>query len=262
MGHYQAQPPGGLVEREQTHDALESAAKPTSGESMLNIESKWVLLTGASRGIGRQVAGALANQGARLILHSRDLGHTAALEAELQGRGAVVCSLAAELSDHRQVTNLAEEALRISGGIDILYNNAAIQPAWHEDMFATEPDEYLAAYRVNSIAPITLCNLILPGMIARGFGRVINVTSGIKGQPQLMAYAASKAALDKYVYDMAPHLEGTGVTMNLLDPGWLRTDLGGRQAPNEVETVLPGALMPVLMEDGSSGRWFSAQDYR
>jgi NAD(P)-dependent dehydrogenase (short-subunit alcohol dehydrogenase family) len=99
-------------------------------------------------------------------------------------------------------------------------------------------------------------------MIERGFGRVVNITSGIKDQPELMAYAASKAALDKYVYDMAPHLAGTGVTMNLLDPGWLRTDLGGPQAPNAVESVLPGAMVPVLLEDGSCGKWFSAQDYR
>jgi NAD(P)-dependent dehydrogenase (short-subunit alcohol dehydrogenase family) len=129
-------------------------------------------------------------------------------------------------------------------------------------MFATELDEYTLSFQVNTIAPITLCNLMLPGMIARRFGRVVNVTSGVKDQPQMMAYAASKAALDKYVYDMAPHLQGTGVTMNLLDPGWLRTDLGGLQAPNPVESVLPGALVPVLLEDGTCGKWFSAQDYR
>jgi 3-oxoacyl-[acyl-carrier protein] reductase len=235
---------------------------PTEEIALLDISGKWVLLTGASRGIGRQVAGALANQGCHLILHSRSLDHTADLAAALRARGTTVHALAAELSDGHQVAELAQEALRISGGVDILYNNAAIQPGWHEDMFATVADEYLDAMRVNVIAPITLCNLILPGMIARRFGRVVNVTSGIKGQPQLMAYAASKAALDKYVYDMAPHLQGTGVTMNLLDPGWLRTDLGGRQAPNDVETVLPGALAPVLLEDGVSGRWFRAQDYR
>jgi 3-oxoacyl-[acyl-carrier protein] reductase len=80
--------------------------------------------------------------------------------------------------------------------------------------------------------------------------------------PQLMAYAASKAALDKYVYDMAPHLKGTGVAMNLLDPGWLRTDLGGPDAPEPVESVLPGALVPVLLEDAVNGELFSAQDYR
>lgn len=229
---------------------------------MLDISGKWVLLTGASRGIGRQVAGALADRGCRLILHSRRLEHTAALVSQFRARGLTVHALEAELSDQAQVIALGEEALRISGGIDILYNDAAIQAPWHEDVFTTNLDEYRLSFQVNTIAPITLCNLILPGMIERRFGRVVNVTSGISDQPQLMAYAASKAALDKYVYDMAPHLEGTGVTMNLLDPGWLRTDLGGSQAPDPVESVLPGALVPVLLEDGTSGEWFSAQDYR
>lgn len=229
---------------------------------MLDITAKWVLLTGASRGVGREVAGALADKGCRLILHSRKLEHTAALASEFQARGLTVHQLAAELSDQAEVIALGEEAERISGGIDILYNNAAVQSGWHEDMFTTEPDEYRLDFQVNAIAPITLCNLILPGMIRRGFGRVVNVTSGIKDLPQLMSYAASKAALDKYVYDMAPHLAGTGVTMNLLDPGWLRTDLGGEEAPNTVESVLPGAMVPVLLEDGTCGAWFSAQDYR
>ena len=229
---------------------------------MLDISGKWVLLTGASRGVGRQVAGALADRGCRLILQSRKLEHTAGLVAEFQARGLTVHALAAELSDQKQVVALGQEALRISGGLDILYNDAAIQSPWHEDMFTTDLGEYTLSFQVNTIAPITLCNLALPGMIERKFGRVVNLTSGVKDQPQLMAYAASKAALDKYVYDMAPHLAGTGVTLNLLDPGWLRTDLGGPNAPGAVESVLPGALVPVLLEDGTCGKWFNAQDYR
>lgn len=229
---------------------------------MLDISGKWVLLTGASRGVGRQVAGALADKGCHLILHSRKLDHTAPMVAEFSARGLTVHALEAELADQAQVVALGQEALRISGGVDILYNNAAIQNGWHEDKFATDPDEYRISFQVNAIAPITLSNLVLPGMIERGFGRVVCVTSGIKDLPELMAYAASKAALDKYVYDMAPHLAGTGVAMNLLDPGWLRTDLGGPQAPNDVTSVLPGALAPILVEDGTTGKWFSAQDYR
>jgi 3-oxoacyl-[acyl-carrier protein] reductase len=229
---------------------------------VLDISGKWVLLTGASRGIGRQVAGALADHGCRLILHSRDLEHTAPLVEQFETRGLTVHALAAELSDYRQVVRLAKQALEISGGIDILYNDAAVQTPWHEDIFAIDRDEYWLCYQVNAIAPITLCNMILLGMIERGFGRVVNVTSGIAEIPQLMPYAASKAALDKYVYDMAPHLQGTGVAMNLLDPGWLRTDLGGPDAPDAVESVLPGALAPVLLEDAVSGQLFSAQDYR
>jgi NAD(P)-dependent dehydrogenase (short-subunit alcohol dehydrogenase family) len=98
-------------------------------------------------------------------------------------------------------------------------------------------------------------------MVGRGWGRIINVTSGIADQPELIAYAVSKAAVDKFVYDTVGKLEGTGVLMNLLDPGWLRTDLGGPNAPNSVESVLPGALVPALINDGTAGKLFRAQDY-
>ena len=67
--------------------------------------------------------------------------------------------------------------------------------------------------------------------------------------------------MDKFVRDFADDLEGTGVQMNLLDPGWLRTDLGGPNAPNDPSTVLPGALVPALLDNGESGRFFGAQDY-
>jgi len=153
---------------------------------MLAIQGKWVLLTGSSRGVGKQVAGAFADKGCRLILHSRKLEHTAELAAQFQARGLTVHALAAELSDQDQVIALAREALRVSGGIDILYNNAGIQMPWHEDMFTTDPAEYELSFQVNTIAPITLCNLMLPGMIERKFGRVVNLTSGVKDQPQLM----------------------------------------------------------------------------
>ena len=86
-------------------------------------------------------------------------------------------------------------------------------------------------------------------------------TSGIKDQPELIAYAISKAAVDKFVADTAGRLKDNGVLMNLSGPGWLRTDLGGPQAPNAVESVLPRALVPALIDDGTTGKLFRAQDY-
>ena len=98
-------------------------------------------------------------------------------------------------------------------------------------------------------------------MIQNGFGRMQLTTSGIANEPELAAYACAKAALTKFVKDFACKLNGTDVMMNVMDPGWLRTDLGGPKAPNAVESVIPGALVGVLLEDKKSGRWFSAQDY-
>lgn len=229
---------------------------------MLDIKNRWALVTGASRGIGKQIAMALVEKGCHLVLHSRDNTHTDALVKDLHSKGGQVIQLQAELSIHDQVVDLAHEAEHRSGGIDILYNNAAIMTPYREDYFSLAPQEYIDSFQVNTIAPITLCNYLIPKMISRGFGRVINVTSGIRNEPQLMPYAASKAALDKYVVDMAGQLKGTGVLMNLLDPGWLRTDLGGPNAPNAVGSVIPGALVPALLEDDTSGKLFAAQEYR
>jgi len=231
---------------------------------MLDIKGRWALITGASRGIGRQVAAALAEKGCNLILHSRKKENTDAIKNELSKHGVKLLQAEAELSDIARVSSLAEEAENLSGGLDILYNNAAIMTQYRPDIFSATESEYIQSFTVNAIAPITLCNAIIPKMIKRGFGRVVNVTSGIKDEPQLMPYAASKAALDKYVYDMSPHLRGSGVLMNLMDPGWLRTDLGGPNAPNPVESVIPGALVPVLLDvgDETCGKFYHAQDYK
>ena len=100
-------------------------------------------------------------------------------------------------------------------------------------------------------------------MIENGFGRVINTTSGIKDEPELAPYGASKWAVNKLTYDIAVKLKNTGVRINTLDPGWIRTDLGGENADHPVEAVLPGALAPALIENnGPNGELFSAIDHK
>ena len=229
----------------------------------LNIKDKWVLLTGASRGVGFRVAKALADQGCKLILQSRNLEGTQKLVQELKAKGVEVHAVAAELADPKQVERLIAEAKRLSGDhIDILYNNAAIMAKYRQDPYTATADEYTQSFLVNVTAPAMICNAFIPQMVKRGWGRIVNVTSGIADQPQLMAYSCSKAALDRYVRDLVTTLKGTGVLINLMDPGWLRTDLGGPQAPNDPDQVLPGALVPVLLEEKEgSGKMYHAMDY-
>jgi len=228
---------------------------------MQTLQGKWSLITGASRGVGVHVSEGLARLGSNVVLHSRAPSHTRTLAAKLERLGVRVATVAGELSNQAQVDEMLEAALQQAGQIDILYNNAAIMTPSRDYPWGIPADDFRQSFEVNVISLARICYRLVPPMLARKWGRVINLTSGIKDQPNLTAYALSKAAVDKFVRDFAPHLAGSGVQMNLLDPGWLRTDLGGPKAPNDPATVLPGALVPALLDDGVSGRFFCAQDY-
>jgi len=228
---------------------------------MASLQGRWALVTGASRGVGLHVSEGLAALGCNIVLHSRDLSHTQEQARKLIAQGVKVATVAGELSDQSAVDAMLDAALATAGGIDIVYNNAAIMTPWRDNPWDVPAEDFRRSFEVNVIALARICYRLVPSMLARGWGRVVNVTSGIMEQPQLTPYAVSKAAVDKFVRDFAPALKDTGVAMNLLDPGWLRTDLGGPKAPNDPSSVLPGALVPALLSDGVSGRFFQAQDY-
>jgi 3-oxoacyl-[acyl-carrier protein] reductase len=187
--------------------------------------------------------------------------HTKTLAETLSGNGVHTVSLAADLSEPVQVTNLLLEIENAAPRIDILYNNAAIMLPYHEDIWNIPAEEFRQSFETNVISQIRICSMLIPSMIERRWGRVINLVSGIDRQPQFAPYAISKAAFRKFTHDLASILENSGVAMNSLDPGWLKTDMGSKEAPNSVASVIPGALVPALLSDSVSGREFQAQDY-
>ena len=234
------------------------------GESVVmgELSGKWALVTGASRGVGCQVALGLARKGCNLLVHARQLDHLGGLLGALREAGVAAEGVAAELSQALEVDALLARVHDRVGTPDIVYNNAAIMTPWR-DPHQTPLDDYRLSFEVNVIAPVRICDRLLPAMGERGSGKIVNVTSGIEHIRELLPYSLSKAALDRYVRDVSPSLQGSGVVLSLLDPGWLRTDLGGDQAPNAVESVLPGALVPALLpDDAQSGLLYCAQDYR
>ena len=228
---------------------------------MLDLKGRWVLVTGAARGIGRLAALKMAEQGCNLILHSRDTSHTASLEEELKAKGIDCHSVAADLNDISSVLKMLEKIDALGVDVDIVLNNAGFQIAYRTDYYNTPADDYEVSFNVNTIAPAMICYHFLPKMVERGFGRIVNTTSGIDKEPEQAGYSAAKAALDKITKDMASRLGGTGVAMNLTDPGWCRTDLGGPNAPNAPESAIPGVIVGAFVDDTINGQIFHAQDF-
>ncbi len=227
------------------------------------LEGKTALVTGSSRGVGKLIAEALAKQGcATVFCHGRTEKACAETVSLVEKAGARAVAVAAELSDPAQVEFLARKILE-QGGVDILYNNAAVMHKWRETVEDLTQEDWAWSFQVNVFAPARLTALLLPTMRARGWGRIVNLTSGIDKTPQLAAYGASKWAVDKWTDDLAAALEGTNILASTLDPGWLKTDLGGPNADHDPDTVLPGALVPALLADGEKGgQFFRAQELR
>jgi len=228
---------------------------------MNKLNGKWALVTGSSRGIGQQIAQGLARLDCNLVLHARDIDHLSATRKLLADSAVDICCVAGDIGmcAGRDAILSGIEARSVK--VDILYNNAGIMSPWKK-MWEITAEDWLQTFSVNLFGLVELTRALAPGMVERNFGRIINLSSGIKDTPQLTPYSVSKAAVDKYTADLAAQLRGTNVLANALDPGWLKTDLGGPDADYAVETVLPGALIPALLdENGPSGKVFSAQEY-
>lgn len=228
---------------------------------MISLQGKWALVTGASRGIGRLAANMLAKQGCNLILHGRSLEHLTAAAEEISASGVAVRCVAAELSQPAQVEKMLAEIDAMGVPVSVVCNNAAVQIAYRTEYLTTPVSDYAVSFQINTIAPMMICYHFLPKMIAAGFGRIVNTTSGIDKEPQQAGYSASKAALDKVTRDLGTTVEGSDVIISLTDPGWCRTDLGGPHAPNAPESAIPGVVVGAFVNDGKSGRIFHAQRF-
>lgn len=226
---------------------------------MFDVKGKWAFITGASRGIGYLSAIFMAQQGCNLILHSRK--GTEAVCEEVKKYGVEAVSVAAELSNPDEVNKMLAEIDKLGVRVDIVLNNAGLQIAYRNEYFNTPIEDYTVSFMINTIAPALICYHFMPKMIENGFGRIVNTTSGIALEPQQAGYSASKAALDKITIDLGSTVEGTDVMINLADPGWCRTDLGGPNAPNAPESTIPGIVIGAFCDDKKSGRLFGAQDF-
>ncbi|MBM4002489.1 MAG: glucose 1-dehydrogenase [Planctomycetes bacterium] len=194
-------------------------------ENLFSLQGKVALVTGATRGLGRAMADALLRAGANVVLNGSNAKGLSEATQELQTAGLNATSFAADLSDPRQVEQLAEYVLQAQSRIDVLVNNAGITLP-HE--LTDYPVECWAkTFRVNLEAPFQLARRLAPRMKELGGGSIINITSiGAElGFPNNPAYGAAKGALKQLTKSMAFDLGPFGIRVNNLGPGYFKTDM-------------------------------------
>lgn len=225
---------------------------------MVDVNGRWALVTGAARGIGRLAAEFLAKRGCNIIVQSRTLAASEKAASELESLGVKTIAAEAEFTDIASVEKMLAGIDKSGVDVDIILNNAGMQVAYRTEYLKTPAEDYEKSFLINTISPMMICYHFLPAMQEKGFGRIVNTTSGIRLEPQQAGYSASKAALDKVTIDIGSTLNGSNVMINLTDPGWCRTDLGGPHAPNAPESALPGVVVGAFVDDKRSGRCFGA----
>jgi NAD(P)-dependent dehydrogenase (short-subunit alcohol dehydrogenase family) len=147
------------------------------------------------------------------------------------------------------------------GGVHILVNNAAVLMFEGEDVLSIPADAYQRTFDTNVFGVIEVCRVFAPAMARAGFGRIVNVSSGA-GQLATMstyapAYSMSKAALNAFTRILAHTYRGSGVLVNAVDPGWVRTDMGGRSAPRSPQEGADTIVwLATLADNGPTGGFF------
>uniref|UniRef100_A0A7V4EG97 3-hydroxybutyrate dehydrogenase n=1 Tax=Thermus tengchongensis TaxID=1214928 RepID=A0A7V4EG97_9DEIN len=195
---------------------------------MGDFRGKTALVTGAGSGIGLAIARAFAQEGARVLVH--DVKDASALAAELGG-----VFLQADLGDPKAVEELGEQAARY--GVDILVNNAGFQ---HIDPVEDFPLEtWQRMLQVMLTAPFQLTKALLPGMKAKGWGRILNIASvhGLVASPFKSAYIAAKHGLIGFTRTVALEAGPFGVTVNAIAPAYVRTPLVENQIADQARTL-------------------------
>jgi short-subunit dehydrogenase len=218
---------------------------------METIRGAHALVTGGSRGLGPFIARALAEEGANLTLTARSADALGAVAEELARKGTRVHAIAADICDDGERRKLVEEAESTLGPIDILVNNAGIEAIVpYTDL---SPDRIAAMIDTNLAAPLILSRLVLEGMIERGRGHVVMMSSlgGKKGSPYSATYAATKAGLIAWTSGLRIELQGTGVSASVICPGFV-SEAGmfavrTQEAPRVLGTSTPEAVAEAVL---------------
>lgn len=229
-----------------------------------------ILITGAGRGIGLALAQRYVERGDHVLAGARSPERAPELRALSEAHPDRVAVLPLEVTEEGAIAESLRIAREAVDGIDILFNNAAISPGdiWHEredGRCVLDVDRSLDHFRVNTIAPLEIAQAFLPLLRAGNRPRIVNVSSGAgsltyKRDGGLYSYSASKTALNMFSRALAWDLKDDGISVVMLDPGWVQTDMGGPEAwitANESTAGILPLVDRLSMED--TGEFFHYQ---
>jgi 3-oxoacyl-[acyl-carrier protein] reductase len=195
----------------------------------LRLRGKRALVTGSTGGIGAAIAVTLAAEGVAVVVHGRDEVRARATVQEIEAAGGTARMALGDLATESGASLVAAAADETFGGIDILVNNAGgpSDPALGLGMFDLTPANWLDTYARNVVSALQLSRHFAPQMKERGWGRIIQITSGLAYNPRgiLGDYAASKAAINNFTFNLSRSLANTGVTVNGVSPGMTVTPM-------------------------------------
>ncbi|TCJ18132.1 SDR family oxidoreductase [Rubrobacter taiwanensis] len=232
------------------------------------MEGKTVLITGASRGLGKALALACAREGADLVLNSRSAESLEPVTVEATGFGVRVMQAPGDVTDSGFVERMVSEAAERFGRIDVLYNNAGILGPRVEIVEYPE-DEWRAVLEANLTGPFLVSKAVIPHMPEGG--SIVNVTSGVsvEGRAKWGAYSVSKFGLEGLTQILAAELQERGIRVNSVDPGGMRTEMRAAAYPDEdpMTRIPPEENTDVFLylasddSRGVTGRRFKAQEF-
>jgi NAD(P)-dependent dehydrogenase (short-subunit alcohol dehydrogenase family) len=219
------------------------------------------LVTGANRGIGFEICRGLARLGIHTILTGRDESKARAAAEKLAAEGLDVRPHQLDVTDPQSVERLRAVVVSEYGRLDILINNAAIYVDDRHSLLTVDLGVMQRTMDTNVYGPLRLIQAFVPLMKQAGYGRIVNVSSGI-GElsslgPSYPAYRLSKIALNLHTRVLAGELRGTGILLNAMCPGWVRTEMGGPSASRSPEEGADTAIwLATLPDDGPHGGFF------
>jgi NAD(P)-dependent dehydrogenase (short-subunit alcohol dehydrogenase family) len=192
---------------------------------MSALEHKIAIVTGAGRGIGRAIALAYARAGASVVLVARTASTIEAVALEITASSGKALTIAANVASDADIARIVSATLEHFGGIDILVNNAAIIPA-SSNLVDSDPRVWREVINVNLVAPALLIKAVLPTMIAKHAGKIVNISSigGRNGGRGRSAYRASKAGLINLTQSVAAEVKTHGIDINCICPGGVDTE--------------------------------------